>query len=258
MTEKHGNTSSIPDRLSLKGRNALVVGAASGIGRATARCFAELGADVVLADRSPMDAVREEVEAAGSTATILQGDLTDDAFLQRIIAGGPYHSFAYVAGVFRGPAGSTPKESFDFVMNVNVYAPLVLGGGLIDRAEPGQGGYMVFVGSSAGRTGQGKIGHPDEYATYAASKGAVHILARSLASRGAAKNIVVNAVAPGVVITPMMDDTAPHLRNNPAVSPLGRGADPSELGWPIALLCTPAASFASGTVLDVNGGAVMA
>lgn len=258
MNDEQSNKFPIPERLSLKGRNALVVGAASGIGRATARCFAELGAEVILADRSPLDIVRQEVEAAGSSATILQGDVTDDAYLQRIIAGGPYYSFAYVAGVFRGPSGSTPKVSFDYVMHVNVFAPLVLGGGLIDKAEPKQGGYMVFVGSSAGRTGQGKIGHPDEYATYAASKGALHILARSLAARGAQKNIVVNAVAPGVVITPMTDDTAPHLRNNPAVSPLGRGADPIELGWPIALLCTPAASFASGAVLDVNGGAVVA
>jgi len=257
MANERNSDFRVPQALSLLGRRALVTGAASGIGYATAKCLAELGADLVLADRAPMERLREEIEAMGRRVTTLQGDLTDDAFLQRIISAGPYFSFAYVAGVFKGPHGPQSKESFDFVMQVNVRAPLVLGGTLIDKAEPKQGGYMVFVGSSAGRTGKGKIGHPDEYATYAASKGALHTLARALSARGAEKNIIVNAVAPGVVITPMTDDTAPHLRNNAAVSPLGRGADPIELGWPIALLCTPAASFTSGAVLDVNGGSVV-
>jgi len=61
-----------------------------GIGRATAVCLAELGADLVLADRAPLDAVRADVEAAGRSALVLQGDLTDEKFLQRIVASGPF------------------------------------------------------------------------------------------------------------------------------------------------------------------------
>jgi 3-oxoacyl-[acyl-carrier protein] reductase len=248
----------LPSRLSLLGRRALVTGAANGIGRATANCLAELGADLVLVDRSPLDTTCKEIEALGRSALALQGDLTDQAFLNRIIDGGPYYSFANVAGVFSGHSGgysgNSAKGAFDFVMGINVWAPMVLGYGLIEKADPKVGGYMVFIGSQAGRSGKGRSGTASEYITYASSKGALHSLARALASRGAEKNIVVNCVAPGVVRTPMLDLTAPHLKNSDTVSPLRRSADPSELGWPIALLCTPAASFMSGAIVDVNGG----
>jgi 3-oxoacyl-[acyl-carrier protein] reductase len=244
----------LPETLSLRGRRALVVGAANGIGRATAKCLAALGADLVLADRSPMDSVRQEIEADGRSVTLLQGDVTDEAFLQQLIAGGPYFSVAYIAAIFRAPPGYSDKDAFDFVMNVNVRAPLMLGEALIEQATGRDGGYMVFVGSSAGRSGKGRIGTPTEYATYATSKGAVHTLIRVLSHRAAEKNIHVNGVAPGVVRTPMLDSTAPHLASSEAVSPLGRPADAVELGWPIAMLCTPAASYMSGAILDVNGG----
>jgi 3-oxoacyl-[acyl-carrier protein] reductase len=238
----------LPKLLSLEGRRALVAGAAMGIGRATAVCLAELGADLVLADRAPLDAVRADVEAAGRTALVLQGDLTDEGFLQRIIASGPFFSAALVAGVFRGPESASAQEAFDFVMHVNVRAPLILGSALIERMN---GGYIVLVGSSAGRSGAGRLGSATEYATYAASKGAVHTLVRVLARRGAEKNIVVNGVAPGLVSTPLLDSVRPP---GEGVKPAIRPADPKELGWPIALLCSPMASYISGAIVDVNGG----
>jgi 3-oxoacyl-[acyl-carrier protein] reductase len=262
MVEEQKTHLRLPNGLSLLGRRALVTGAANGIGRATAKSLAELGADLVLVDRAPMDTLCKEIEALGRSVSVLQGDLTDQAFLNRIIDGGPYYSLAYVAGVFSGPSGgysgSSVKESFDFVMNINVWAPMTLGYGLIEKADAKAGGYMVFIGSQAGRTGKGRIGTATEYLTYATSKGALHSLVRALASRGAEKNILVNGVAPGVVRTPMLDLTAPHLKNSDAVSPLRRSADPSELGWPIALLCSPAASFISGAIVDVNGGSYVA
>lgn len=241
----------LPKVLSLEGRRALVTGAASGIGRATAVCLAELGADLVLADRAPLDEVCAEVEAVGRTALALRGDLTDEGFLQRIIATGPYFSFAHVAGVFSSSSGVSPEEAFDFVMHVNVRAPMILASALIEQMS---GGYMVLVGSSAGRSGAGRLGTATEYATYAASKGAVHTLARVLARRGAEKNILVNAVAPGLVRTPLLDSVRPEKAAGEGVKPGVRPADPKELGWPIALLCSPMASYISGAVVDINGG----
>lgn len=241
----------LPKVLSLEGRRALVAGAASGIGRATALCLAELGADLVLADRAPLDGVRAEAEAAGRTVLALQGDLTDETFLQRIIATGPYFSFAHVAGVFRGPEGASPQQAFDFVMHVNVRSPLILASALIEQMS---GGYIVLVGSSAGRSGAGRLGTATEYATYAASKGAVHTLVRVLSRRAAEKNILVNGVAPGVVRTPMLDSVRSDMAVSESVKSGVRCADPKELGWPIALLCSPMASYISGAIVDVNGG----
>ena len=106
----------------------------------------------------------------------------------------------------------------------------------------GKGGGIVNVSSAASR-----LGSPGEYVDYAASKGAVHALVKWLSRNAVGRGVLVNAVAPGPVETPMTRgfNLGPTL-------PMGR---PEELAWPIAFLCTPAASYLSGAILDVNGGA---
>ena len=254
MTQAQMHDPTLPKTLSLKGKRVLVTGGASGIGRATAVCLAELGADLILADRTPMEEVVAEIKALGRSALALQGDLTDETFLQQIIANGPYFSFACVAGAFRPAGEASDLEAFDFVMHVNVRAPMILGSAIIDQMAAQGGGYVVMVGSAAGRSVGGRIGTPTEYATYAASKGGVHTLVRVLSGRGVRKNVLVNGVAPGVVRTPLKDSTMPASIEDAKFSPLGRSADARELAWPIALLCTPAVSFMSGAIIDVNGG----
>jgi 3-oxoacyl-[acyl-carrier protein] reductase len=242
--------SEIPTGISMDGKKVLVTGAASGIGRATATCLAELGADLVLTDISPMDEVRGEAEAAGASVKTVQGDLIDDDFVDGLIAEGPFDALAAVAGVFEAPAGMSPKESFNWVLEVNLRAPMRLASKLIDEMGERGGGNIVLVGSAAGRNGGQVAIDSFEYATYAGSKGGVHAVVRWLSRRGAPKNVVVNGVAPGPVETPL---SAPHTFN-PGSIPIGRMGKPAELGWPIALLCSPAASFTVGAVLDVNGG----
>lgn len=254
MSPVKDTISSLPDRLSLAGRRVLVTGAASGIGRATALCLAELGADLVLSDISPLAEIVAELEELDTNVRPIQGDLTDDAYCRELIGGGPYFAFANVAGVFQGRPGDEPNEAFDFVMHVNVRAPVRLATSIIEQmAEQGEG-YVVLVGSAAGRNGGASDEASLAYAAYAASKGGVHTLVRWLSRRAVGKNVLVNGIAPGVVKTPLFDKVTETIKFDEKGLPIGRLADPRELGWPIALLCTPAASYVSGAILDVNGG----
>ncbi len=109
-------------------------------------------------------------------------------------------------------------------------------------------GRIVLVGSLAGRTG-GLLSGPH----YVASKGAIGALVRWFARIGAPRNVLVNGVAPGPVNTGMIAGRSLNL----ASIPLGRIADPEELAGPIAFLCSPAASYICGAMLDVNGGVYM-
>ena len=147
-----------------------------------------------------------------------------------------------------------PSEAFDFVMHVNVRAPLVLAMALIDQMGAQGGGFVVLVGSAAGRNGGASSGGAAEYATYAASKGGVHTMVRWLSRRAVGKNVLVNGVAPGVVRTPLVESVSKNVAFDNSLFPLGRMGEPSELGWPIPLLCSPAASYMSGAFVDVNGG----
>ena len=107
----------------------------------------------------------------------------------------------------------------------------------------------MLVGSLAGRMG-GLIAGPH----YVASKGGVHALVKWLARQAAPHGVLVNGIAPASVETPMMDGQPVDL----ARIPLGRMARAEEMAWPIAFLCSAAASYICGAVLDVNGGVYMA
>lgn len=243
----------LPASMSLDGRRVLVTGAASGIGRATASCLAHLGASLVITDRCSLDATGADLRTLGAVAERAEGDLTDEGFLTSLIERGPYFALAHVAAVFSGLEGMAPKEAFDFVMDVNLWASLRLAAGCMEQMASNGGGYIVLTGSAAGRNGGGSDAPSLDYAAYAASKGGVHTLVRWLSRRAVGRNVLVNGVAPGVVDTPLLSSVS-HLAFDPTALPRGRAARPEELGWPLALLCTPIASYMSGAVVDVNGG----
>ncbi|MEO8296226.1 MAG: SDR family oxidoreductase [Burkholderiales bacterium] len=241
----------LPAGMQLQGRRVLVTGAASGIGQATARVFAQLGADLVLTDRASLAETLAQVTELGAKPRCIEGDLTDDAFVDSLVAQGPYYSLAHVAAVFWPPKDVPEKQGFDFIMDVNIRVPMRLAHACIEQMAANGGGRVVLVGSAAGRHGGISLNGGLEYATYAASKGGLHTLVRWLSRRAVQKNVMVNAVAPGMVLTPMFAT----VTLKPDGLPIGRFAQPEELGWPIAFLCSPAASYVSGVVLDVNGGA---
>jgi 3-oxoacyl-[acyl-carrier protein] reductase len=234
----------LPETLSLKGRRVLVTGAASGIGKATATVLHQMGASLVLTDRSPLT---EMQSVLGCEA--IEGDLTDDAFLASLFAGERLHAVAHCAGILEGRPWQEDRhwqERFHRVMDINIRVPLQLGAAAIDHMAQHGGGNLVLVGSVAGRTGGTSPTTPPDYA---ASKGGVHTLVKWLSRNAVGRNVLVNAVAPGPVETPMTRgfNLGPTL-------PMGRIGRPEELAWPIAFLCTDAASYMSGAILDVNGG----
>ncbi len=244
------STKPLPTSLNMQGRRVLVTGAASGIGRATAIALAELGAELLLADRAPLAATRGVVEQLGATCGVAEGDLTSDAFIGALFSSGRLHAMAHCAAILEGRPWREDRnwhERFHRVMDINVRVPLNLTALAIDHMAEHGGGSIVLVGSVAGRTGGTSVNTPPDYS---ASKGAVHALVKWLSRQGVGKGVLVNGVAPGPVQTPMT--TGFTLA---AQLPLGRMGRPEELAWPIAFLCTPAASYFSGAILDVNGGA---
>jgi 3-oxoacyl-[acyl-carrier protein] reductase len=240
----------LPAALNMQGKRVLVTGAASGIGRATASVLAQLGAGLLLVDRAPLEATQAEVTALGVSCDISEGDLTDDGFLDSLFAGPVLQAMAHCAAILEGRDWRNDKawrERFHRVMDINVRVPLEITMRAIDHMAAHGGGHIALVGSVAGKTGGTSLNTPPDYS---ASKGAVHALVKWTSRHGVTQGVMVNAVAPGPVETAMTrgSNLGPNL-------PLRRMGRAEELAWPIAFLCTPAASYLSGAVIDVNGGA---
>lgn len=250
QTTKRPEGLPLPQALSLAGRTVVVTGAASGIGRATGHVLASLGASLIISDMAPLAEVKTQLEQTGASVRTLEADMTDAGYIGQLIAMGPIHGLAHCAGILKTTAlKSDPnlRERFHRVMDVNVLAPLELGMALTDHMAEHGGGAMVFIGSVAGRTGGTSVKTPVDYS---ASKGAVHVIVRWLSRNAVGRNVLINGVAPGPIATPMTAGST----IDPASLPRGRMGRPEEIAWMIAMLLSPAASYVSGAVLDVNGG----
>jgi NAD(P)-dependent dehydrogenase (short-subunit alcohol dehydrogenase family) len=237
-------------RFNLSGERILVTGAASGIGAATARVCASLGAELLLLDRDDCRGTGDAVIASGGQARAWQADVADRAAVERIVAEAGRID-ALVASAALCPWDDWRDEGWDTVfqrvMAVNVLGPLHCARTLLPGMVERRHGRIVLVGSLAGRMG-GLIAGPH----YVASKGGLHAVVKWLA-RQAAPHVLVNGVAPASVETAMMQGQPVDLGR----IPLGRMATADEVAWPIAFLCSAAASYVAGTVLDVNGGVYM-
>ncbi len=243
-----------------EGARAVVTGAASGIGRATALLLLERGASVVAADRD--EAGLAIVLAAGAEACVC--DVTEPADRARLAgAAGPGCThLVNAAGIIRLSAlDSVSEDDWERVMGVNAKALFFLCQLMVPRMPAG--GAVVNVASSAGKTGS-----THEAAVYGASKAAVLSVTRSFAHAYAAQGVRVNAVCPGLVDTPMNDvvleGIAPLRGVGPgelggsrvAAVPLGRVATPLEVAEVIAFLLSGAASYMTGQSINVTGGLI--
>jgi 3-oxoacyl-[acyl-carrier protein] reductase len=235
---------------SLAGRTVLIAGASGGIGQATAQLLAEQGASLVLCDRDAPSSLAGTLSHAGYTAQALPCDVSDRHRIEAVVEQcGPLDAAVFTAAICPWDDWQAPDwdEAFERVIAVNLKGALDFCRAVM-HGMAGRGGRIVLVSSLAGRTG-GLIASPH----YVASKGGMNAMVKWLARRGAPEGILVNAVAPASVQTPMMTGQPVDLSK----IPLGRMAEPREAAAPIAFLLMPASSYITGTVLDVNGGVYM-
>ena len=255
----------LEQRLSLSGKTAVVTGAASGIGRATARLMCSLGARVVFLDRDPVGLADAIAECAGlvGEAVAHELDLGDHAAIEAVFAqicahsGGVDILINSAALNVAGASVDYDLETWQKVLDVNLTG-LFLTCRLAARSMIARsaGGSIINVASvgglSANMTGRGNA-NP----SYRASKGGVVNLTRALAVEWGAQGIRVNAVAPGYVRTPMVARLTSDPAREAATAekiPLGRFAEPEELGWVIAFLAGNGASMVTGQIIPVDGG----
>lgn len=247
---------------SMAGRRAVITGGLSGIGLAAARFFAAAGASLVLIDRSvPRQGGLTDL-GFGQETTFLQADVSDDGGIAEAMKSaaewlGGIDALVTAAGIARaGTAPETPLRDLDDVLSVNLKGTFLCCRAAIPVMRRSGGGSIVTIASE-----QGMVGVP-AMAAYCASKGGVVQLTRALAVDHARDGIRVNCVCPGPILTPMLEafldgtgDRAGQLKKEAATTLLGRVGKAEEIAAAVQFLTSSAASFVTGVILPVDGGA---
>ena len=246
----------------LEGKTALITGAGSGIGRQTALLTASEGARVVVCERDE-EAGRgtvDEIHAAGGKAHLVVADVSDDAQMRSAVETavsemGGLHVLFNNAGIFPDGDGSpvdTPLDIWEWVIDVNLKG-VFLGCkyGIPAMLESG-GGSIINTASFVA-----VMGAATSQIAYTASKGGVLAMTREIAVEYAKQGIRANALCPGPVRTPLLEEflADPEVRARRLVHiPMGRLAEAEELAQAVLYLASDASSYVTGTTFMVDGG----
>lgn len=250
--------------LRLSNKTAIITGAASGIGRATAKRFSEEGAQLVLNDKNQQELEEVVRELAHPEACVLvSGDVSLESTAERLKEAalkqfGKIDILVNNAGIhWIQDITETTSEEFDHVIGVNLKSMFLTCKHVIPEMLKQQGGAIVNLSSVSGYVGQEMLGKSTFL--YNMTKAAVLQLTRSLATRYAKDGIRVTCVAPGVtktnqITTEHTPDLEGFWQAVEGVQPLGRYAAPSEIANCILFLASDEASFVTGTSLVADGG----
>jgi len=247
--------------MTLEGKVAVITGASRGIGRAIAEVLAQHGADVVCGDRLDEQAHVTASEIAAATGRHTSGcrvDVADAKSAQEFIDCA-LSNFGHV-DILVNNAGITrdnliiriSEEDWDTVLDVNLKGAFNCCKAVIRPMMKQRYGRIVNISSVAGLAGNAG------QTNYAASKAGLIGFSKSLAKEVASRNITVNVVAPGFVLTALTENLPQELKDaGVKATPLGRWAKPEEIAYAVAFFASDEAAFITGQVLSVDGGMVM-
>ncbi|MDH3411779.1 MAG: SDR family oxidoreductase [Gammaproteobacteria bacterium] len=237
-------------------RTLILTGASRGIGHATVKRFSSAGWRVITCSRH---AFPEDCPWEAGPEDHIQIDLSDQdntlagiAEMRQRLNGAPLNALVNNAGISpKGPNGErldaihTKAEDWKHVFQVNFFAPILLARGLIEELKAGKGTIINVTSIAGSRV------HPFAGAAYATSKAALASLTREMAADFGPRGIRVNAIAPGEIDTAILSPGTEEITRR---LPLRRLGTPEEVASTIYFLCSPQASYVTGTEIQINGG----
>jgi NAD(P)-dependent dehydrogenase (short-subunit alcohol dehydrogenase family) len=241
----------------------LITGAGDGMGRDTAILFAKKGAKIVINDLNPKNGniTLERVKSEGAEAIFVQGDVSDTADAERIVAEavkafGRIDILVNNAGIVPvGRVDNTSEKDFDKVMAVNVKGVFFMSKYSVLEMKKQGGGIIVHIASIAAIKGT------KDRAAYAASKGAIIALTKSMAIDYIKENIRVNCICPGTTHTPSLEARIQATEDPEATrldwvarQPLGRFGRGEEIAHAVLFAASDEVAFMDGTILSIDGG----
>ncbi len=248
--------------IDLKGKVTLVTGASRGIGKAAALLFAEAGSDLVInyfRNRKAAENVARLSERKGVSAAVFKADVSSKSQCEKMIdfalkRFGRIDVLVNNAGIWKyAPIDRMGSAQLKETLSLNLESIFYLTTKTVPIMKKRGGGNIINISSTAGQRGEAYHSH------YAATKGAIISLTKSLSTELAPFNIRVNCVAPGWVDTDMSHSSLVGKDRKWILDqiPLGRAAEPEEIAGAILFLASDLATFITGEIINVNGGAVL-